>query len=224
MTRASDPAVQLSEVSLAYGTTVALRPCTVRFDRGEEVAIVGRSGSGKSSLLKLAGGLVNASSGTITSNGKRLTDLTEAQRSAHRAANVGFVYQDYNLISHLTVSQNVDIAWKLRPRHTTPAEAINAVGLTDRAHHRPSELSGGEQQRVSIARAVCGGPSIIFADEPTGALDDESTTIVIDLLRRLRTEFAITLVVVTHDRDLAGTFDRQISLAHGRIERDTAHG
>ncbi len=191
------------------------------FGHGEEVAIVGRSGSGKSSLLKLASGLVNATSGQIVSCGQPITDLSETQRSAFRATHVGFVYQGYNLISHLTLDQNVAMAWKLRPNHTPPAEAIRAVGLTDRADHRPSQLSGGEQQRASIARAVCGGPSIVFADEPTGALDDESSAIVIDLLRSLRDRFGITLVVVTHDRDLAATFPRTVALDRGHIIEDT---
>lgn len=212
--------LRLDHASLRYGAVEALLDCSVQFDQGSETVIVGRSGSGKTSLLKLASGLINATSGVVNSDDLNITELSENRRSAYRADRVGFVYQDYNLIDHLTVEQNVEMAWMLRQHHTSPRKAIEAVGLTHRVDHRPSELSGGEQQRVSIARAICGGPDIVFADEPTGALDDESTDLVIDTLRSLRNEFGVSLIVVTHDRTLAKTFDRIVTLVSGKVVSD----
>ncbi len=214
------PLLSLQEAALHYGSTIALEPCSLEFTAAEEVVIVGHSGSGKSSLLKLASGLVNATAGRITAESGCITDMSEHQRSAFRANHVGFVYQDYNLIEHLTVFENVEMAWWLRQRRTTPQEAIEAVGLGHRLTHRPGELSGGEQQRVSIARAICGGPSVLFADEPTGALDDDTTDTVIETLRQLRNDFGLLLIVVTHDRNLAESFERKISLHSGHVISD----
>ncbi len=222
MSRQDPLVLTLDQTSLQYGETVALHPCSLTFTTGEEAAIVGRSGSGKSSLLKLASGLVNATTGIVTSGTHHVTGMSEHDRSRYRAGNVGFVYQDYNLIEHLTVQQNVELAWNLRRNHTPPADAIEAVGLPHRVAHRPAELSGGEQQRVSIARAICGGPSILFADEPTGALDDDTTATIVAMLRRLRAEFGLLLIVVTHDQTLADTFGRKISLELGTVVSDVS--
>lgn len=212
--------LRLDGVSLSYGDTVALQESDLEFHAGESVAVIGHSGSGKSSLLKLASGLINPTTGMITCAGARLNQLSENSKSAFRAKIVGFVYQDYNLIDHLTVQQNVEMAWHLRQHHTTPLEALVAVGLEHRLTHRPNELSGGEQQRVSLARAVCGGPQIVFADEPTGALDDDSTGVVMAMLEELRERFGLLLIVVTHDQSLASTFERKISLESGAVVGD----
>lgn len=217
-----DAALALDAVTLTFGDVRALSNVNLNVDRGEALAVVGKSGSGKSSLLKVAGGLTNPTSGDIHSAGRNITSMTETQKSAHRAGSVGFVFQDYNLVEHLTAIQNVQLAWMLRQKGTTPEEALRAVGLGRRATHRPSELSGGEQQRVSIARAICGGPELVFADEPTGALDTESSERVMDLLLSLHLQTDITLVVVTHDVAVSNMFPREIRLAAGSVIGDGA--
>jgi putative ABC transport system ATP-binding protein len=194
------------------------------------VAIVGPSGSGKTTLLGLLAGLDRPSAGSVTLDGQNLNDLTEDQRARFRSENVGFVFQAFQLIPTLTALENVLVPIELRGamRDGGAARAeerairlLARVGLADRLHHYPAQLSGGEQQRVAIARAFAGDPKILFADEPTGNLDADTGRAVIDLLVELNREARATLVLVTHDPELARRARRVIRLSGGRIVSDT---
>jgi len=194
------------------------------------VAVVGPSGSGKTTLLGLLAGLDRPSAGSVTLDGRNLNHLTEDQRARFRAENVGFVFQAFQLIPTLTALENVLVPIELRGamRDGGAARAeqrairlLERVGLADRIHHYPAQLSGGEQQRVAIARAFAGDPKILFADEPTGNLDADTGRAVIDLLVELNREARATLVLVTHDPELARRARRVIRLSGGRIVSDT---
>jgi len=190
----------------------------------ETLSIVGPSGSGKTTLLGLCAGLDHTTSGTVRLYGKALGDLDEDARAALRSQYVGFIFQDFQLIPTLTALENVTIPLELQGQSEVQhaaRELLTRVGLGDRTHHYPSELSGGEQQRVSIARAFSGRPKILFADEPTGNLDDETGSQVEKLLFELNQEAGTTLIIVTHDLELANKTDRIIRLKGGRVVSDT---
>jgi putative ABC transport system ATP-binding protein len=192
------------------------------------LAIVGPSGSGKTTLLGLLAGLDRPSAGTVTVGGQQLTSLSEDQRARFRAENVGFVFQTFHLIPTLTAYENVLVPLELAGRTSNDGGAARAhellerVGLTGREHHYPAQLSGGEQQRVAIARAFANRPRILFADEPTGNLDAETGRRVVDLLVELNREARTTLVLVTHDPELAARAHRVMRLAGGRIVEEHA--
>ena len=191
------------------------------------LAIVGPSGSGKTTLLGLLAGLDRPSAGTVTVGGQQLTSLTEDQRARFRAENVGFVFQTFHLIPTLTAYENVLVPLELAGRAANGGaarahELLERVGLTGREHHYPAQLSGGEQQRVAIARAFANRPRILFADEPTGNLDAETGRRVVDLLVELNREARTTLVLVTHDPELAARAHRVVRLAGGRIVEEHA--
>lgn len=192
---------------------------------GETVAIVGPSGSGKTTLLGLCAGLDKPSTGTIALCGTMLSPLTEDERALLRNKHVGFIFQNFQLIPTLTAIENVMIPLELRGMkgaEETARKLLDRVRLGDRLHHYPAQLSGGEQQRVSLARAFSNAPSILFADEPTGNLDDETSQGVENLLFELNREQGTTLVIVTHDMELARKTDRIIQLKGGQIVRDAA--
>jgi putative ABC transport system ATP-binding protein len=213
--------------------TSAGRPLTVLKDitlsvepRGF-VAVVGPSGSGKTTLLGLMAGLDRPSSGSVALDGQDLNTLDEDGRARFRAARVGFVFQTFQLIPTLTALENVLVPLELRGHGGNGAEArardlLTRVGLGERAHHYPAQLSGGEQQRVAIARAFANEPRILFADEPTGNLDADTGHQIIELLERLNREAGTTLVLVTHDPELAARARRVIRLHGGRIVSDSA--
>jgi putative ABC transport system ATP-binding protein len=189
------------------------------------VAIVGPSGSGKTTLLGLLAGLDVPTNGQITLDGNDLGRLTDDERARFRANNVGFVFQTFQLIPTLTALENVMVPIELSDRggNDTDARAhelLTSVGLEERAHHYPAQLSGGEQQRVALARAFANQPKVLFADEPTGNLDAETGRRIIDLLVELNSAMKTTLVLVTHDHDLAGRAHRIIRLAGGRVATD----
>jgi putative ABC transport system ATP-binding protein len=189
------------------------------------MAIVGPSGSGKTTLLGLCAGLDKASSGSIQLHGETLEDLNEDQRAAIRNKYVGFIFQNFQLIPTLTALENVMVPLELQGK--TDAEPISRdlltrVGLGDRTHHYPTQLSGGEQQRVALARAFSNRPQILFADEPTGNLDDETSKQVEQLMFDLNQEAGTTLVIVTHDPELAAKTDRIIRLKGGEIISDSS--
>ncbi|MCG9970376.1 ABC transporter ATP-binding protein [Christiangramia crocea] len=189
-------------------------------DEKETFAIVGPSGSGKTTLLGLCAGLDEADSGDIELCGTRLNDLNEDQRALLRNRKVGFVFQDFQLIPTLTALENVAVPLELRGDKDAVKigkELLVKVGLGDRFDHYPSQLSGGEQQRVALARAFCNKPEILFADEPTGNLDEETGKKVVDLLIELNKESGTTLVIVTHDLELAQKTQRILRLKGGRI-------
>jgi putative ABC transport system ATP-binding protein len=190
---------------------------------GDTCSIVGPSGSGKTTLLGLCAGLDRASSGSVILNGVKLDNLNEDERAQIRNKYVGFVFQNFQLIPTLTALENVMVPLELRGERNVQKQAmelLSRVGLADRADHYPTQLSGGEQQRVSIARAFSNRPTILFADEPTGNLDDETGTRVEQLLFDLNREAGTTLVLVTHDLELAERTNRIIRIKGGHIVSD----
>ena len=200
-----------------------LSDINLEINSGESVAIVGPSGSGKTTMLGLCAGLDQPTSGKIELAGKNIEDLNENQRAELRRDNVGFVFQNFELIPTLTALENVSLPLDLKGGTNTKviAEALlNKVELADRAHHYPSQLSGGEQQRVAIARAFSNNPSIVFADEPTGNLDEETGQHIEDLLFELNREKGTTLILVTHNLELANKSQRIVELKMGKLTRD----
>lgn len=193
-------------------------------ESGEILAIVGPSGSGKTTLLGLCAGLDNPSSGILNLAGEPIGQMTENEKAEIRNKKVGFIFQNFQLLPTLTALENVMIPLELQERaegaRTKAKELLERVGLGDRHHHYPSQLSGGEQQRVSLARAFSNDPEILFADEPTGNLDEETGLIVENLLLQLNKEKQTTLVIVTHDLELANKTDRIIRLKGGKIISD----
>jgi len=200
-----------------------LNDITFSLERGGFLAIVGPSGSGKTTLLGLLAGLDRPAAGTVELDGRDLGALTEDQRARLRSESVGFVFQSFQLIPTLTARENVQVPLELRgePAHARAQQLLERVGLGDRADHYPAQLSGGEQQRVALARAFSIKPQILFADEPTGNLDAATGATIITLMEELNRELGTTLVLVTHDHDLAARARRTIRLSDGRVVEDT---
>ena len=197
-----------------------LHPLTTTIDRGDFVAIVGPSGSGKSPLLGLLAGLDAPSSGSVVIDGIDITSLGEDALAKLRGEKIGFVFQFFHLIPSLTAYENVAVPMEIRGTPNAGARAralLDEVGLTGRAHHYPSQLSGGEQQRVALARALANDPPILLADEPTGNLDSNNGRHIMDLLKRIHESRKTTLILVTHDQELAAMADTRISLRDGRV-------
>ena len=191
---------------------------------GDTLAIVGASGSGKTTLLGLCAGLDRATSGSVILNQKSLDSLDEDERAAVRSEDVGFIFQSFQLISTLTALENVMVPLELRGEKNVSAQAqelLNRVGLADRQNHYPGQLSGGEQQRVALARAFSNNPKILFADEPTGNLDEETSQKVEKLLFDLNQERGTTLILVTHDMELANKTQKIIQLKGGKVIAET---
>ncbi len=215
----------LTQTYLSGGRPLTvLNDITFALERGGFLAIVGPSGSGKTTLLGLLAGLDRPASGTIELDGNDLGSLTEDQRARLRSEKVGFVFQSFQLIPTLTARENVQVPLELRgePAHARAQQLLERVGLGDRADHYPAQLSGGEQQRVALARAFSIKPQILFADEPTGNLDAATGATIITLMEELNRELGTTLVLVTHDHDLAARSRRTIRLSDGRIVEDSA--
>jgi putative ABC transport system ATP-binding protein len=203
-----------------------LNNVTFSVEKGTSCAIVGPSGSGKTTLLGLCAGLDKPTSGTVTLKGQAISKLDEAALSKVRNQQIGFVFQSFQLISTLTALENVMVPIELRGTPYREVESValdllEQVGLGDRTHHYPTQLSGGEQQRVGLARAFIHQPDILFADEPTGNLDGETGAQIEDLLFRLNKNQGTTLIIVTHDRELAARCERTIELKNGEILRDS---
>ena len=197
---------------------------TFSIQAGETIAIVGPSGSGKTTLLGLCAGLDSSSTGSVVLNGEALERLNEDQRAAVRSRDVGFIFQNFQLLPTLTALENVMVPLELKKRTNAKEKAmelLDKVGLKDRATHYPTQLSGGEQQRVSIARAFANAPKILFADEPTGNLDTETGTMIENLIFDLNKEQGTTLVLVTHDLELAAKTQRIIHIKGGKIQEET---
>jgi putative ABC transport system ATP-binding protein len=206
----------------------ALAGLTLCVQRGEVLAIMGPSGSGKSTLMNIIGCLDRPTSGSYQLDGKTVSQLSDDDLAEIRNRKVGFVFQSFNLLNRLTATANVDLplryAGMRKGRRERAAEVLRMVGLGDRLDHRPMELSGGQQQRVAIARALVNNPAIILADEPTGNLDSHSGAEILDLLLKLNREQGTTLVIVTHDSNVASHASRVIHLKDGCIEEDHVSG
>ena len=208
-------------ISKVYGegpaAVHALRGVDLEIPNGELVVLLGASGSGKSTLLNILGGIDRASGGTAWFRGEDLTAMNDKALTRYRRAHVGFVFQFYNLMPSLTAHENVDLVAEIAPDPMPTMEALTRVGLKDRATHFPSELSGGEQQRVAIARAVAKNPTVLFCDEPTGALDSKTGVGVLKVLQNLNTQLGTTTLVITHAAATAAMADRVIHFADGQI-------
>ncbi|MEW1865021.1 ABC transporter ATP-binding protein [Streptomyces sp. NBC_00669] len=224
MTVTAHPVIELAGVSKSYQDVAALTAADLVVHRGEMLAVVGPSGSGKSTMLNIMGTLDLPSSGTVSIVGHAVEDLNDRELSALRAGTIGFVFQQFHLASGVPALDSVadGLLYSGRPRRErrrAAEEVLRRVGLGHRLFHEPQQLSGGEKQRVAIARAVVGNPPLLLADEPTGALDSRSGTVVMELLHELH-EAGTTVVVITHDRDIAASLPREVRLRDGRIEYD----
>lgn len=214
-------AIRLKEVSRVYTSGEhrlnALDRVDLSLEEGKFIVILGPSGAGKSTLLNLLGGLDQPTSGTITVYGKDISALNEDQLAEYRAETVGFVFQFYNLIPTLTVYENVALVREIVRDALDPAKILEEVGLKDHLNQFPSQLSGGEQQRVSIARALCKNPKILLCDEPTGALDSDTGVLILKLLLSMAKTYRKTIVIVTHNQNIAKMADVVIQVKNGRI-------
>jgi putative ABC transport system ATP-binding protein len=221
--------IQLVDLTKTYRqgshTITALDGVDLRIESGEFTSIVGRSGSGKTTLLDLAGLLLRPTAGTVLIDGENTAELSDGKRADLRARRIGFIFQEYNLLPALNVVENVMLACRYgggnrREGRRRALDLLELVGLSGRLHHRPDQLSGGQQQRVAIARALVNRPALVLGDEPTGAVDSQTSDELVALLRRLNREEGVTFVVVTHDLDLAAQTDRIVRLADGRVISD----
>jgi putative ABC transport system ATP-binding protein len=199
----------------------ALRGVNLEVPRSEFLAVVGPSGSGKSTMFHILGGLTPPSSGTVFINGKDISHMTDAERTLLRKTEIGFVFQKYNLLPTLSAADNIAIARHIanKPLESDGhfQQALQLLGIGHRLHHKPRALSGGEQQRVAIARAIVNNPSILLADEPTGNLDTENSSIVLGLLRNLNERLGQTILMITHNPEAAAFAHRTVQMRDGRI-------
>ena len=215
--------IELANVSKRYGQQPVLDGACLTVERGQFVAVMGRSGSGKSTLLRLIGGLEAADAGSVCVDGTDLTVLTETERARRRRRGLGFVFQSFNLIPTLTVSENVELPLALNgvPEaevRRRSRELLEELGLASCANRFPEDISGGEQQRVAVARAVIHEPKLVLADEPTGNLDVETAHHVLELLQRTCRDRNATLLVATHSAEIAAQAARVLTIRAGRIE------
>ena len=219
-----DRELVIKNVKKVYGNpkkneaeVTALKDATFSIEKGELIVILGPSGAGKTTLLNILGGMDNASSGDYILNGKNITKMSERELAKFRRNDIGFVFQFYNLMPSLTAYENVYLASSLIEKHFDPMEVLKLVGLEDRAWNFPSQLSGGEQQRVAIARAIVKNPTLILADEPTGALDSKTGASIISLLHNICKEQKKTVIIVTHNKAISVIADRIIKVQDGEI-------
>ena len=225
--------VELRDVTKKYhkgGETITpLDNVSLDVDEGEFVSLMGASGTGKSTLLNLVASIDRPDSGTITVDGTDITKLSRTRLANWRAVNIGYIFQTHNLIPVLTAYENVELPLLLLPMSRADRQkrveiALQAVDLLDRADHYPRQLSGGQEQRVGVARAIVTHPKVVVADEPTGNLDDETSAQILRLLGRLNDELGVTLLMVTHDVEAAAIAGRQLRLEHGKLVERTALG
>jgi len=216
-----EPALRATGLTKVYHTgevdVHALRGVSMDLYPAEIVALLGPSGSGKSTLLNILGGLDHASDGQVWFRGDELTALDDRGLTRYRRANVGFVFQFYNLIPSLTATENVALVTEIAPAPMAPEEALRMVGLGERLDHFPAQLSGGEQQRVAIARAIAKRPQLLLCDEPTGALDSQTGVLVLEAIEQIHAELGTTTVLITHNAVIADMTDRVLVMGDGHI-------
>ena len=226
------PVIEVRDVTKQFmkgsETITPLRDATLEIERGEFVSLMGASGTGKSTLLNLIASIDRPTSGTIVVNGTDITHLSRSKLANWRAANIGYVFQTHNLVPVLTAYENIELPLLLLPlnraeRRKRVEIALGAVDLLDRANHYPRQLSGGQEQRVGIARAIVADPTVVVADEPTGDLDETTSGQILDLLQRLNRELGTTFLMVTHDPDAAAIAGRRLRLEQGRLVEVVGH-
>ena len=213
--------LELKNVSKIYGDLKALNDVSIKVEKGEWVAIMGPSGSGKSTMMNIIGCMDRPSVGEVLLDGVDISKEPQKKLTDIRRDKIGLIFQQFHMVTYLTAVENVMVSqyYHSMPDEEEALEALERVGLRERAKHLPSQLSGGEQQRVCVARALINHPELILADEPTGNLDETNENIVLDLFRRLHDE-GTTLIVVTHDPEVAEAAQRTIVLEHGRVSRE----
>jgi len=216
--------LELKDVSKIYGDLHALDHVNMKVEKGEWVAIMGPSGSGKSTMMNIIGCMDSPTEGQVLLDGRDISKVSKKEQTIIRRDKIGLIFQQFYLVNYLTALENVMTAqyYHSVPDEKEAMEALERVGLADRAHHLPSQLSGGEQQRVCVARALINYPEIVLADEPTGNLDEANETIVMDLFRQLH-EQGTTLIVVTHDPEVAQTAQRALVLRDGHFTKETVN-
>ena len=219
--------IEFKDVIKAYGEgdarIHALDGASFTVERGELAIILGASGAGKTTALNILGGMDTVTSGSVTVDGRDVSSANEAQLVEYRRADVGFVFQFYNLMPNLTALENVELAQQVCERALDPREVLEQVGLGERMNNFPAQLSGGEQQRVSIARALCKNPALLLCDEPTGALDSKTGEQVLDLLTRLCHDYSTTVVIITHNASIAPLGNRLIRMRNGSVQEMTVN-
>lgn len=214
--------IKLTGIRKSFGKLEVLKGIDLQINEGEFVSIVGASGAGKTTLLQIIGTLDTAHEGEVVINGTNIKKLSDKELSAFRNKQLGFVFQFHQLLPEFTALENVCIPGYIAKRNNKEVEAkakelLTKLGLQDRFHHKPNELSGGEKQRVAVARALINDPKLILADEPSGSLDSENKKELHSLLRKLCDDYGLTILLVTHDNDLAETSDRIIEMRDGMI-------
>jgi len=214
------PLVQVEQLEKRFDAVRALYHVSFEIEAGEWIAIMGPSGSGKTTLINILGGLDHPTAGRVLVDRMEIGQLSERELTRYRSEKIGFVFQQFHLVPYLTALENVMLAQYFHSitDEDEAAEALRRVGLGDRLEHLPAQLSGGEQQRVAIARALINHPKLILADEPTGNLDEDNETTILNLLRELHTA-GHTILVVTHSQAIGDLADRRIELEHGRLAR-----
>jgi putative ABC transport system ATP-binding protein len=212
--------LEMKNITKMYGSLAALKDVSLNVRRGEHLAIMGPSGSGKTTLMNIIGAMDKPTEGEVILEGNDISRESEAALNVIRRDKIGLIFQQFHLVSYLSALENVMVAqyYHSLPDEAEALEALARVGLAERAKHRPAQLSGGEQQRVCIARALINYPSLILADEPTGNLDEANERLVMDIFKRLHAE-GTTIIVVTHDPEVAEDAQRTVVLEHGRIAR-----
>jgi putative ABC transport system ATP-binding protein len=219
--------IDVSDLSKSYKTgevlTEVLRGIGMKLNKGEIGVILGPSGSGKSTLMNIIGGIDRADSGKIVVDGTEINKLSNDELTEYRRENIGFVFQFYNLVPNLTVSENIEVVSNISKSPLKIDEVLKAVEMQDKKNRFPRELSGGEQQRVSIARAIVKNPKLLLCDEPTGALDFHTSRGILQLLQQLNKKFGTTILMITHNTAIANMANRVLKLRDGQIAEDTVN-
>ena len=216
--------ISVSNLVKSYNTgiiTHVLKGVGMELEKEQIGVILGPSGSGKSTLMNIIGGVDRADSGTVIVDGETITDMDDNQLVEHRRLSVGFVFQFYNLVPNLTAAENIEVVSNISKSPLKTGDVLSAVGLTDKKNRFPRELSGGEQQRVSIARAIVKNPKLLLCDEPTGALDYETSRSVLSLLQKVNTQFGTTILMITHNSAIAGMAHAVFRLRSGEVAEVT---